>query len=1670
MSEQRNEFPRTLSTAIQAISIPAESTEPATASEDEAKVRIAALEKEARAMGGAPGASLLFHEMGLLWESPLKHPRNAAVAYQQAFKLAPRFLANIRAARRLFAEVGNWVMAVTLIDAELAASDARRARAALLFEKGQILEQRLSREADASAVIAQCLELRPEDVTLLVQLEQVYSEKSDYPALVAVYRLLAEAVTEPTARAVYLTSAGLLLEDRLKNPRGAAEAFRQAFALDRRDPQLLAAMKRVAQREGTVDEELAALAAEAEGQGAAAAPTFLQISKAYERLSRPEDALSALLAARRVSPNDPLILSELARIYEGQSRFEELADVLQAWGGSNTDESEFVSINQRLAALYEQLQRDVDAVGRYHAILNRVPGHAGALAGLGKLHYRSQNWQGLLATYEAEAASMDDPRQKAGRVYKAAETLEERLNQIDDAIARYNTCLQLSPGYLPAQKALIRLYEKLGKWQELVAMYEQDLLQTSDREQQVSTLNKIAALYEDRINDVDHAIECLKRVLELSPDHLPTMRNLGRLYERGSKWQDLLDLNESETRLASDTKQVVSLAHRNAEILEEHLKERPAAIQAWERVLQLSPAYLPALRALGRLYGQDGRWDALIKMYRAEAEIAPSTEQAASLVQKVGELFEQKVKDLNEAVSSYREVLTLAPNHVPALRSLARIYRTQGDWESLIEILRAEAANRSDPTERANAIFQSAAIWEDQLQKPEAAIEAYHEVLRLAPNHTTALQQLERLLTTKDDVKELVVLLDRQTQTGTDAAKISAWLKLARLYLDRINEPTRSATCCEAALALDENNLTALRLLERIRANDKPRRAELRARIAEAIGDAKLAAAIKLSNVEAKDPGGTPDPEVIQQLKAAYLADPSDEALGLVLEKALQKVGDGKGLIDLYERRRAVATDSADLLQLQLRIGDLYETRLRDTLGALKAYEGALQSAPDLYPALQGQLRCYLKLSDHPRSRATYESIAQTARDPQTALKAMLDAAKLARDVEGNQPAAEALFQRVLAYEPLHAEAGPALEDMLARKGGAEDLAKLHERRGDAKLAQKDLLAAAKEFYDAARICLDTLKKRDQANTMLDRALMAMPTLSEALEMKGALALENQDYAEAVAAYAVRVQQGGEPRALARLNLKLGALYHDHLSDMTRAAAHLQTALSGDPTSIEALERLANIHSHGRNWTGAADCMRRLLELDPPSQVRARHTLALARITDEGFGDIAQAITLYRKALELTPGDAVTLDRLATLYERTGSLPELAVMLEQQAQQASDVKKVVALKLRIASLYARALDDPPRGIATLRQVLELDPTQIAAWSALAELYGRDSASTALAVEAHRNIIRLDPTRVDSLHSLFRMWEALRQVDKAFCAASLLVFLKQANDTEAAFYGEGRNRLSNDLKGSLQASDLVTLHPVAARHPIVDVLRAVGDQFAKLHPPQFEALGIDRKVDRLKNDHAVFKALQTVTALFGVEEFEVYQAKRGLVFLETSEPLGVCLGPDVVRRFNIREQRFLYGRAAMGLSDKAAILRKLAPAELAEMLGNSVRIHQPTFDGLGRRSDEQSKQLRRAYSRKALRALEEPAQAAVSLTKIVIEPIVQALMFAADRAGLVVSADPTAGLNLILKEELPGNQAKPETAEAIAAAVQSRADLKELMTFAITDDFFRLRQRVGVSLG
>jgi hypothetical protein len=204
-------------------------------------------------------------------------------------------------------------------------------------------------------------------------------------------------------------------------------------------------------------------------------------------------------------------------------------------------------------------------------------------------------------------------------------------------------------------------------------------------------------------------------------------------------------------------------------------------------------------------------------------------------------------------------------------------------------------------------------------------------------------------------------------------------------------------------------------------------------------------------------------------------------------------------------------------------------------------------------------------------------------------------------------------------------------------------------------------------------------------------------------------------------------------------------------------------------------------------------------------------------------------------------------------------------------------------------------------------------------------------------------------------------------------------------------------------------------------------------------------------------------------VFGVEDFDVYQSRRGLMFLETTEPLGVCVGQDVVRKFNAREQKFLIGRTVLGLLNRAAVLSKLSVNETADLLGNTVRIHVPAFSALGRRSDEQTKALRRAASRRALKALEEPAHSLQDVGPIQMEPLLSALQYSADRAGLLMCGDAQVAMTMVLREDPAFAHSRVEGREQLEQAVRERADLQVLMAFALSEEHFRLRTRLGLSL-
>jgi cellulose synthase operon protein C len=1653
----------TLTQEIKAIPLASPSQAEKYASDSETLARIAELEREAKVHADPVQVGILFHEMGLLWEHRLRHQRNAAISYQSAFKAAPKYLANIRDARRLFAAVGNWTMVLQLLEAEIAASSQNNLKAALLFERAQILGGKLGRPDEAAAVFRQCLALEPSDVSLLVMLESHFADGADPRSLVQVYQLLAKHSVEVSVQASFLTSAGLLLEDKLGLTDEAAVAYRKAFAIDRRDPQLLAAIKRLARRDKQVDEELAALAAEAELLGSDAGPAFLQISKTYERLQRNEDAVAALNAALAVAPKDALVLAELARMHDQLSQHEALAHVLSLWIATEPEPSEAIDLHLRLAQLADEtLGKTELAITHYRAALSLDAAHSGALSGLGRLYARTRDWPHLVEIYLLEAGVTLDPKHRAGRLYKAAETLEERLQQTEQAIAKHAEALEAVPGFLPSHKALERLFEKLADWPKLVALYEQDLTR-GNKEQQVNLLLRIAALVDEKLGDLPRATAFLQRAFELSPDNVSTLRQLGRIYERTSQWPLLLEVLEREARLSPDTTQVLRLGHRRAEILEDDLKQRPQAIEAWQQVLRLAPNYLPALRALGRLYADEQQWDALNAMYRTEADIAESPEQAAALIQKIGEIYEHKLSQVNDAIAAYCEVLTLSPTHFPALTALGRLYRRQGAWENLIEVLRAEGANRSDPTDRANALFHAATIWDEQLNLPDKAIECYQEVLAVAPAHSNAFVQLERLLSQKADTAGLVTLLDQQAQIGPPSSRIAALVRLARIYANTLGDKERATRCCQQALSIEPDNITALRLFDSV-CPDKILRAEARARLAEAVVDYRVSTAMRMTLIDA------PPRQDLAALRALLSKNPGDEMLGQTVEKLLLHTEDLAGVASVLEERAKHATDAAERQQLALRIADIYEHSLQRLDKAGTTYAEAVAHWPNSMAALFGYRNILRKQSDWPRLQMALDKIAEAGRAPDTSISALIESAQLSSTQLNDLEGAETRLQRALAIESTHAEASRRLEDVLERQGKHQALIELLSTRAAFHQGQNDRASAAEAYFRAARIELQARHNRDAAIALLDNALMCRPTLADALEMKGRLAFESQSYAESAAAYAVRVQQGGDPHTVASFHLQLGILFHEHLQDAARAANHFSSVLNVFPQHVEALEHLSRIHLNSKNYAGASDCLHKLIDSNPEKPQRARYLAELAQLNETGLGDVQVAMALYTESLTTVPNDSGVFQRANDLAERTGQTESLRRLLEIQIANSAHVTEVTRLQLRLARLNHHQLKDTSASIAAYQSVIASEPTNVEAHAALAAIYESSPSTQAAAIDAYRKAIAADPSQVANVRNLRRLFQNTGNTDGAFVSAGVLVFLQAATGEEQSFYQEQKLKLPADFRGGFGPADFIALTHPSIRHPLLDVFAAVGDQFAKFSPPQFETHGVDRRADRLKPDTAVARAFDIVARLFAVAPYEVYQSKRGMVTVETSDPFSVLVSQDAVRKLNLREQRFFFGQAAFTLAKKCAIASKLTVRELGDVLGNAIRISVPEFGHFGKRSEEQSKQLRKLFSRKALRQLEEAARAvASSQSALSIEQLLSGLQASQDRTGITMAGDVAAALSVLLKEDGPPGSPRPESPEGTLRAVAQRNDVRALIEFALSDDFLRLRQKLGVAV-
>ena len=1648
-----------------------------------ARERIDATVKEAQASSGADAAALWF-EVGRLHEHELGDLRNAAGSYQEAHKADPTYLPVIHAARRLFAHLGKWGMVVVLIDEELKLPDAPVT--ALLVEKARLFETRLPRPDDAAALYQQALQADAGCAPAVDGLVRHLEQRGAWGEIVEVLRGAARATQRVAQRAAWLQEVGRIAEARVKDDAAARFAYEEAEATLPGRRAVLESLRRLYARAGEVEKHGRCLERLAETAGSAGeAVSFLaERARLLAGLGNDRGAVAALEQARDRAPDDPLLLADLARLYERLEMWPSLVETLETHARCTHDRAELLALGAEAGKIADEKLGDMErAIKLYGSCVEVDPSYGPALTALGKLFAKTRRFRELSSVYDVQVSSTTDPQQRVNLLFKQAELLADKLSEPEAALARLTEVLKLQPGWVPAQKLNSALLARLGRWEELIQTYEAELASMmqaagkTDRDQAIFLLEKVAGVIEDKLGDAGRAVDVYKKMLEVQPGYLPALRSLGRLYSRLESWDALLAVNTEEAELVSDQNHIVSLLFKNGEILADRLGRIEDAIKSYRQALTLMPTYLPALKALGVIYARAGRWRDLIAMHAEEAEVARRPEQRAHLRFMVAQIWDEKLNDKEQAKLAYKDVLDEDPHYHPAMRALARLASVDGDWEGLLDVYRKELSVLTESRDRALLRCRMAEILDRRAGRVDEAIKQLQDAIADSSYLLAAHEQLAAIFARLGRAEDEANARANMHQVLPDVQGRVANLRVvADLALHRLDQPERALEAAQRILYEVQSDRAALRLGVgcALKLRDYGTAIELSERLARVEPSGEEVANLHLQIASWKESHVDPPQDALANYIRVLEFEPANPTALRAVERAYFERQAWDGLFKLYEREGERFTQPGLVADRQMKMGEIAERRLKQPDAAIASYEKALAALPGHMPAITRLKDLYQRLGRSSDQLRMLSLEAQSSRDPHHAVRTLLEVGALQRDRYGNIDAAVDCFSRVLEREPLNVQAYSSLETLLVTNSRWEGLARLYVQRSAvlAEVPQKVEL-----LVKAAHILGERLRRFGEAAEAYDRVLSIVPAHTGALLQLGNLRFALQEWPGAVEAYDKLVQVAGDPVMLVPVHFNLGVIFSEHRPDPQRALQHLTACLAMQPENREARRRLAASYALAGSPAQALSAYRQLAESATDRAEKRELHLTLARLFESAFNDHAQAAQQIELAMGVTDDRAQQgqlLDELAAMYERAGNLAAFVDATQKQAEQlaGSDPKRAAELCFRNARMQLERLRDSEAALRLARRAMELSPEHVEARAFAADLHSKTPNQLPLAIEEHRRILRMGHLRAASVHALFKAWQSMRAQDRSFVAAEILSFVGAADESEELFFNENKKRLKKTTDEQLAAGQIRgwVLHP-AQRNVICDVLSVAAPD---LHKP-FSDADVDpadkKGVLKPRAEDSVRSLCDDVAHAFGVPPFDVVksEARRSLVRAFNGAPPLVFVGVDVAKLQPTREQRFLVAREMLALWAGNTLVRGLDARGLASLLTAIGRSVDKAFPLMGETSDLESltKRVGGAMSRKTRAALAEPVAAlASSVRGLDLAAYLQAAAFSEARAGLLLSGAFDAAVRILAKEA-----AKPLASETskLAATIEGDARLADLVGYALSDDHFQARQALRLAI-
>ncbi|MEE2757898.1 MAG: tetratricopeptide repeat protein [Myxococcota bacterium] len=1283
--------------------------------------------------------------MARVYDEELKQTEQAIAQFVRVLEIDPDYEDALAALDRLYLQTESWqnLADVLLMRIERVEPEDR---VDLLMRLGLVYETHLNDFGQALAVFRDVLAIRDahqeaidglerlfaaghEHIEIGELLEPVYVEQNDFNKLNGLLETLLPYTTEGPDRGAALHRLAVLNASELNAPERAFDWYADALRNEPADEDARGEFIKLA---------------ESTGRWADVANVFsgLLVDNSDPELSRSfsielagvyRDKLEDQAAARVVlettvtelDPSDVDALSALADLYEADSDWTPLVDILIRLVEVTYDDSERVSFLSKAGIVLQDQLGDIgQATETFRAILDLDPVHAPTLERLVRIYRNEANWEALFDTYQRQLDGVESDAAKGELCAAMAVLASDELDRADDAIDLWNQALAASGENAVALEALETLYSSHESWREFVDVCERQLALLDEQpERELALCSRLGQVLADHLGRDSSAIEYYTRVLKLDGFHTETFWALRELYERTDDSEQLANtIAQLLELLSEDDPRCLELHRQLARVYQEQLDRPENSIGCWVNVLAFAAGDEEAIDQLEELYTATESWRECVGILEQKAENTADTYDRVSILFRMAEMCQEQLDDADGSRRAYASILKVQPNNIDAYEQLVSAYETDEKWEELVQLLVGRLEFADDSYEQVELYSRMAEIFEVKLESIENAFVVLSQAFETTLDDERFGGELARLAGACDGWGPLIETYQNVIEkVGQTIESVPMRLRVASWWDEKFENAENAAIHYQHVLAIEPDNLEALSalevLLERYESWEQTvevlqRKVELTAEPDERKRAYEKMAQLLETQLDRAD-------EAVDAYRQAMLLDPSDIAVLDALERLFTVRTRWEDLIEILNHQAQILTDDEQIMEKYLQIGELWETRMHSPDRAIDAYRQALSLDDRCLDAMRALENLYMHQENWIECQDVLELMLSTIEDIDRKVDIYHRLASLQRESMQDVEGAVDTFRRIIGVRPGNVVAVESLEAIFSEQDRWDELVDLYSLHLQAISDAEYVQTVRTLMGDIIRTKLqDAAQAIDVLLPILDLKADDLPTVRTLAELYS----EQEEWSQAIEMMVKEVDLQDDNGVRVDRMYAIGQIYHKKMGVLDSAEEWYRKGLDLDRNETRILAALKSIHVERGEWNEAIQILQMVEAASRQLEEKSQCFFEIGRIFEQHLDDKNMAIDYCEQAIDLWPDNVEAAHILIDVYwndrQFARAEPLLDLLVEREANYEPQVAQDLNFRL---GRVAQELRKTEKSLLHYRRAYELDSTHLPTLEGMGEI-------------------------------------------------------------------------------------------------------------------------------------------------------------------------------------------------------------------------------------------------------------------------------------------------------------------------------------------------------------